>query len=104
MAKITFIKPDGSRVVVEAESGTSIMEAGRDADVGIEGTCGGCISCATCHVIIDDAWFDKIGPAIDDEDDMLDMAVGRQANSRLGCQIEISDSLDGLTVTVAEEF
>ena len=80
------------------------MEAGRDANLGIEGTCGGCLSCATCHVIVDPAWFPKTGAPSEDEVDMLDLAFGLSETSRLGCQIEMSDDLDGLKVTIPEDL
>ena len=84
--------------------GTSVMEVGRDGMMGIEGACGGCLSCATCHVVIDPAWFERTGEISDDEDEMLDMVTGRMPTSRLGCQIRMSDDLNGLAVTVPEEF
>ena len=80
------------------------MEAGRDANLGIEGTCGGCLSCATCHVIVDPSWFAKTGTASEDEVDMLDLAYSLSETSRLGCQIEMSDDLDGLKVSIPEDI
>ena len=104
MPNIIFVKPDGSEHIVTAENGITVMEAGRDADLGIEGTCGGCLSCATCHVIVDPAWFPKTGAPSEDEVDMLDLAFGLSETSRLGCQIEMSDDLDGLKVTIPEDL
>ena len=104
MPKIIFVKPDRSEHTIVVENGTTVMEAGRDANLGIEGTCGGCLSCATCHVIINPAWFAKTGLPSEDEADMLDLAFGLSETSRLGCQIEMSDELDGLKVTIPEDI
>ena len=104
MPDIIFVKPDGSEHVIAVENGTTVMEAGRDANLGIEGTCGGCLSCATCHVIVDPAWFAKIGAPSEDEVDMLDLAFGLTQTSRLGCQIEMSDDLTGLKVAIPEDM
>ena len=103
MPKITFIKPDGSEHIVTVSDQTTIMEAGRDHNMGIEGTCGGSLSCATCHVIFSDADFARVGPPSDDELDMLDLAFNTTPTSRLGCQITLTDALDGLTAKVPEE-
>ena len=88
MPIINFIKADGSEQSVEVKDGVSIMEAGRDANVGLEGTCGGSLSCATCHVILMKQGFARVGAASEDEMDMLDLAFGVEATSRLGCQIK----------------
>ena len=104
MPNIIFVKPDRSEHTIAVESGVTVMEAGRDANLGIEGTCGGCLSCATCHVIVDALWFAKIGAPSEDEIDMLDLAFGLSETSRLGCQIEMSDELDGLRVAIPEEI
>jgi ferredoxin len=104
MPNIVFIKPDGSEHNVAVNNGVTVMEAGRDAGLGIEGTCGGCLSCATCHVIVDPDWFAKTGSPDEDEMDMLDLAIGLSATSRLGCQIEMLDALDGLKVTIPEDL
>jgi 2Fe-2S ferredoxin len=103
MPNIIFVTPDGTEHNVAVENGTTVMEAGRDANLGIEGTCGGCLSCATCHVIVDARWFSKTGAPGEDELDMLDLAFGLSETSRLGCQIEMSDDLDGLKVAVPED-
>ena len=104
MPNIIFTKPDGTEENVAVETGVTVMEAGRDAGLGIEGTCGGSLSCATCHVILDAAWFVKVGAPDEDEVDMLDLAFGLAETSRLGCQIEMSDALNGLRVTIPEEM
>ena len=104
MPNIIFVKSDGSEHKIAVENGTTLMEAGRDANLGIEGTCGGSLSCATCHVIVAPAWFPKTGAPSEDEVDMLDLAFGLSETSRLGCQIEMSDDLDGLKVTIPEDL
>ena len=103
MPTITFIKRDGDEVTLDVSAGQSVMEIGRDGNLGIEGTCGGSLSCATCHVIVDDAWIDAVGKPSLDEEDMLDLAFNVEANSRLGCQIKMDAKLDGLKVRIADE-
>ena len=103
MPSITFVKRDGSEVTIDADEGRSIMEVGRDNGIGIEGTCGGSISCATCHVVVDDAWVDATGKPSEDEEDMLDLAFGLEATSRLGCQIKMTPDLDGLKVRLPDD-
>ena len=104
MPEIIFIDSKGVEHVVTVETGVTVMEAGRDAGLGIEGTCGGCLSCATCHVVLDNEWFLKVGKPNEDETDMLDLAFGLTETSRLGCQIEMSDALNGLRVMIPEEI
>jgi 2Fe-2S ferredoxin len=97
MAKITFIQPGGEAQTVEAEAGMTAMEAAKKNLVpGIEAECGGACSCATCHVYVDDAWREKVGPPAEMEEDMLDFAFDVRPTSRLSCQIKITESLDGL--------
>ena len=103
MPKLIFVDSEGTETSVEAENGLSVMEVARDNDLEIEGTCGGSISCCTCHVIIDKDWFSIVGGPNPDEEDMLDLAVGLQSTSRLSCQIEVSNELDGLRMTIPEE-
>src|SRR5512134_1940006 len=98
MPKMTFIERDGNRKVVEAPLGMSVMEIARKNDVDIEGACEGSLSCSTCHVIVDSDWYAKLTPASEDEEDMLDLAFGLTKTSRLGCQIVITEELDGLIV------
>jgi ferredoxin len=104
MPKVTFIKSDGSAHDFQVANGTSLMEVGRDANLGIEGTCGGSLSCATCHVVFGADDYARVGPPSEDEMDMLDLAFNVTETSRLGCQIKMSDELDGLSVKVPEEF
>jgi 2Fe-2S ferredoxin len=103
MPQITFVKNDGSSVVVTAKAGHSLMEVAVDNDIaGMVAECGGACACATCHTYIDAAWLKRMPPMQEMEDAMLDSALDRRENSRLSCQIEISDALDGLVVTVAD--
>ncbi len=101
MAKITFVQPDGKQQVVEAEKGLTVMEAAKKNLVpGIEAECGGACACATCHVYVDAAWTDKVGKASEMEADMLDFAFDVRDESRLSCQIKVSDALDGLVLRI----
>jgi 2Fe-2S ferredoxin len=103
MPTIIYITKDGVRHEVEVESGYSVMEGAINNQIeGIVAECGGACACATCHSYIDAAWKDKIPPMDDMEDSMLDAAFERTENSRLTCQIEVSDELDGLVVHVAD--
>ena len=104
MAKITFTQPDGSNQVVDADAGMTVMEAAKKNLVpGIEAECGGACACATCHVYVDDAWREKVGPPSEMEEDMLDFAFDVKDSSRLSCQIKISDAINGLRVHVPEK-
>jgi 2Fe-2S ferredoxin len=100
MPKITYIGHDGETTTLEVRTGLSVMEGAVKSGVdGIDADCGGSCSCATCHVYVDEAWFGKTGPAgSDDESDLLGLAIERRPNSRLSCQIKVTDELDGLTV------
>ena len=100
MPKMTFILKDGSRKEVEAPLGLSVLEIAHRNHIGIEGACEGSLACSTCHVVVEKEWFDKLAPASEDEEDMLDLAAGAVRTSRLSCQIELSGELDGLTVSV----
>jgi 2Fe-2S ferredoxin len=100
---MTFIEPDGTRREVDAPLGLSIMEVAHRHDIDIEGACGGSLSCSTCHVIVDPAWFGKLPAPDEEEEDMLDLAFGLTRTSRLCCQLIISEELDGITVTLPEE-
>jgi 2Fe-2S ferredoxin len=103
MARITFIGTDGTRYEVEAENGSTVMEnAIRNGVPGIEAECGGACACATCHVYVDEAWRAVTGTAEPMEEDMLDFAFDLRPNSRLSCQIKVTDALDGLVITVPE--
>ena len=103
MAKILFTDHAGTTREVEAKPGTSIMEAAVQNMVPeIDADCGGACACATCHVYVDDAWLPKLKEKDDMEESMLDFADGVQDNSRLSCQILMSDELDGIKVTTPE--
>ena len=103
MPRMTFIEPDGTRREVDAPLGLSIMEVAHRHDIDIEGACGGSLACSTCHVIVDADWFGKLTAPDEEEEDMLDIAFGLTRTSRLGCQIVITQALDGITVTLPEE-
>ena len=98
MPKMTFILKDGSRKEVEAPLGLSVLEIAHRNHVEIEGACEGSLACSTCHVIVDAAWFRKLEEPTEDEEDMLDLAFGLTETSRLGCQIVMTEALDGLVV------
>jgi 2Fe-2S ferredoxin len=98
MPKVTFIKTDGTRVEIDAPSGLSVLEIAHRNNIDLEGACEGSLACSTCHVIVEGDWFDKLAPASEDEEDMLDLAFGLTHTSRLGCQIRMSPELDGLVV------
>ncbi len=98
MPKMTFVEPDGTRREVEAPLGLTVLEIARRNNVDIEGACEGSLACSTCHVIVDPAWFGRLAKPSEDEEDMLDLAFGLERTSRLGCQIVMSEALDGLVV------
>lgn len=102
MPKMTFIECDGTRREVEAPLGLSVLEIAHKHGVDIEGACEGSLACSTCHVIVDPSWYSKLAPATEDEEDMLDLAFGLEETSRLGCQIVMTDALDGLVVRLPE--
>ncbi|MGI9324281.1 MAG: 2Fe-2S iron-sulfur cluster-binding protein [Pseudomonadales bacterium] len=103
MPKITYIEHDGAEHVVAAETGQSVMAAAVDNLVpGIDADCGGECSCATCHVVVSNDWMAKVGQPDDREEAMLDLNPEREPNSRLSCQIPVTDELDGLVVNVPE--
>ncbi len=101
-AKIVVIDRAGERHVLDTVEGWRVMEILRDQNTGIEGICGGSCDCATCHVVVDPAWADRLPPARDEELDKLDELPLIEPTSRLSCQIIWSDDLDGLTVTIPE--
>ncbi|HEX2656071.1 MAG TPA: 2Fe-2S iron-sulfur cluster-binding protein [Xanthobacteraceae bacterium] len=103
MVKITFIDVEGAARTVEAEVGSTLMEAAvKNSIPGIEAECGGACACSTCHVYIDDAWIEKTGEPAPMEEDMLDFAFDIRPASRLSCQIKVSQELDGLVVRTPE--
>ena len=103
MTKVTYVAHDGTEKVIDANNGESVMEAAiKNSVPGIDADCGGACACATCHVYVADAFMDKVGTPEDMEQSMLDFAENVQANSRLSCQITVSDELEGLIVTTPE--
>ncbi len=103
MAQITFIDSGGTARTVEGESGSTVMETAiRNGVPGIEAECGGACACSTCHVYVDEAWREKVGEPSPMEEDMLDFAYDVKPNSRLSCQMKVSDDLNGLVVRTPE--
>lgn len=103
MVQITYVEHDGTEHLVDTEPGVSLMQAAIDNLVpGIDADCGGECSCATCHVMVEESWVEKVGAPGDMEESMLDLNPERQENSRLSCQVMLSEELDGLSVTMPE--
>jgi 2Fe-2S ferredoxin len=98
MPKMVFVQKDGARKEVDAPIGLSVLEIAHRNGVDLEGACEGSLACSTCHVIVDPEWSELLPSATEDEEDMLDLAFGLTHTSRLGCQIIITEELDGLTV------
>lgn len=104
MPKLTVVTREGEETTIDAEAGLSVMEAVRDAGFDeLLALCGGCCSCATCHVYVDEEWADALPPVSEDENDLLDSSSHRQENSRLSCQIKVEDATDGMRVIIAPE-
>ncbi len=95
---MSFVLADGSTKEIEAKSGMSVLEIAHANDIDLEGACEGSLACSTCHVIIDEDFYDKLDIATEEEEDMLDLAFGLTQTSRLGCQIILNEELDGLKV------
>lgn len=100
MPHMTFVLPDGQEKTVEAPVGATVLEIAHSNDIPLEGACEGSLACSTCHVIIEEPYFAKLEEASEDEEDMLDLAFGLTHTSRLGCQITVTDALDGLRVAL----
>ncbi len=98
MPKMTFIETDGTRREVDAPLGLSVMEIAHRHGIDLEGACEGSLACSTCHVIVEPDWFELLPDATEDEEDMLDLAFALTKTSRLGCQLKMTEELDGLTV------
>lgn len=98
MPKMTFMTPSGGRIEVDAPVGLSVLEIAHRNKVDLEGACEGSLACSTCHVIVEPEWYDMLSAATEDEEDMLDLAFGLTQTSRLGCQIIMTEELDGLVV------
>jgi 2Fe-2S ferredoxin len=103
MAKITYIEHDGTEHTLDVKAGLSVMEGAVKNNIpGIDADCGGACACATCHVYVDEVWTDKTGTPTAMEESMLDFAEAVEPNSRLSCQIKVTDALDGLIVRMPE--
>ncbi len=98
MPKMIFVEKNGTEREVDAPLGLSVLEIAHQNKIDIEGACEGSLACSTCHVIVDPDWYTKLTRATEDEEDMLDLAFGLTATSRLGCQIVMTPALDGLRV------
>lgn len=103
MVSVCFITANNEKVLTQGEPGQRLLEVGQAAGLPLEGTCEGQMACSTCHVIVAREWFDRLVPASENEEDMLDLAAGVARTSRLACQIELTADLDGLVVRVPEE-
>jgi len=104
LVRICFITAEGQRIDAEAEVGAVLLDVAQAAGMPLEGTCEGQMACSTCHVIVRGEWFAKLPQASADEEDMLDLAAGVTGTSRLSCQIELTDELDGLEVEIPDIF
>jgi ferredoxin len=100
MVKVTFITANGERVEAEGAAGDNLLRLGQAAGMPLEGTCEGQMACSTCHVIVTREWFAKLPRASEDEEDLLDLAAGVRPTSRLSCQIELTEDLDGIEVRI----
>ncbi len=104
MTKITYIEHNGKEHTIDVQNGLTVMEGAVQNDIpGIDADCGGSMACATCHVYVKDDWYDKLEEKSEGEDDMIDQAYEPKKNSRLSCQITVSDELDGLIVNMPEK-
>ena len=103
MPRMTFIEPSGMRREVESPANRTLLSIAHANKIAIEGACEGSMACSTCHVIVDAEWYGKLKPASEEENDMLDLAYGITKTSRLGCQILLTEELDGLVVALPAE-
>jgi 2Fe-2S ferredoxin len=104
MAKITYIEHNGKEHTINVDNGLTVMEGAVQNDIpGIDADCGGSMACATCHVYVKEEWFNKLPAKQDGEDDMLYQAYEPRQNSRLSCQLIVSDELEGLIVNLPEK-
>ena len=100
MPKVIFINGDGTQLQVEAAAGETVLELAQEHGIDLEGACEGSMACSTCHVIVENGFYDLLESPSEDEEDMLDLAFGLTLTSRLGCQIIVTDALDGLVLRV----
>lgn len=103
MPKVVFVSPNGERTEVEAETGATVLELAWDNDLGVEGACEGSMACSTCHVLVDPDRFARLPEMSEEEEYILDLAWGVRPTSRLGCQIVVTDALDGMVLTLPAE-
>lgn len=103
MPRVIFVRPGGERLELDVAAGKSLLDIAWENDIDIEGTCEGALACSTCHVIVDPDFFGRLPDPSEDEDDMLDLAWGLTPTSRLGCQVIVTDDLDGLVVSLPLE-
>jgi 2Fe-2S ferredoxin len=103
MPRVTFITADGAARVIDARAGQTLLDIAWANDIDIEGACGGSMACSTCHVIVDPAFFGRLPRASEEEEDLLDLAWGLTPTSRLGCQVVLTNALDGLVVRLPSE-
>ena len=103
VVSVTFVTPSGERVKTQAHEGERLLEVGQAAGMALEGTCEAQMACSTCHVIVAAEWFARLPPAVEDEEDMLDLAAQVTRTSRLSCQIVLTPELDGLEVRIPGE-
>ena len=103
MVKVIFVTAEGTKVEAEATAGDNLLRVAQAAGMPLEGTCEGQMACSTCHVIVAREWFAKLPDAVEEEEDMLDLAADVEATSRLSCQIDLTEALDGLEVRIPSE-
>jgi ferredoxin len=103
MIRVRFIGRNGEVTEADGEVGTPLLDVAQAAGMPLEGTCEGQMACSTCHVVVAPEWFDKLPAAVEEEEDMLDLAAGVTRTSRLSCQIVLSERLDGLEVRIPAE-
>lgn len=103
MPKVIFIERDGAHREVQVKAGQTLLDIAHEHGIDIEGACEGAMACSTCHVIVEPDWYERLPEPSEDEEDMLDFASNLAATSRLGCQIEMTDELDGLTVRLPRD-
>eukprot|EP00946_MAST-07B_sp_MAST-7B-sp1_P000499 g499.t1 len=100
---VTFVEPDGEEYEVEAAVGDNMLDVAHDNDIELEGACGGELACSTCHVVLEESYYEKLDEPDEEEEDMLDLALGLTDTSRLGCQVCASPELDGMRMIIPEE-
>jgi ferredoxin, 2Fe-2S len=103
MPRVTFVTRQGKRRDFDVTPGDTLLEIAWRHDLDMEGACEGSMACSTCHVIVEAQWFDRLPPPSEDEEDMLDLAWGVAPTSRLGCQVVVTDALDGMVVSLPRE-